>query len=70
VTFNIIAPGVTTNHYTLGATYTLSTTTEVTFAYMYASENSVTGTSLLFPPATETIRMSQNSIGVQFGWRW
>jgi len=75
VTFNIIAPGVTTNHYTLGATYTLSTTTEVTFAYMYASENSVSGPSLyngMFPGlnATETIRMSQNSIGVQFGWRW
>jgi long-chain fatty acid transport protein len=68
VTFNIIAPGVTTTHYTLGGTYALSPTTEVSVAYMHAPRKSVTGASFL--AGTETIRMSQNSLGVQFGWRF
>lgn len=76
VTLNIIAPGVTTTHVTLGGTYTLSPTTEVSFAYMYAPSNSVSGTSLFSSlyggttGGTETISMSQKSLGVQFGWRY
>jgi long-chain fatty acid transport protein len=77
VTFNILAPGVMTKHVTLGGTYAMSPTTEVSFSYMYAPENSVSGTTLFdsLPPTTgtggtETIKMSQQSIGVQFGWHW
>jgi long-chain fatty acid transport protein len=74
VTFNIIAPGVTTTHYTVGGTYALSDKTEVTFSYMYAPSNSVTGPSLYnslgAPAGTETIRMSQQAIGIQFGWKF
>lgn len=77
VTFNILAPGVMTKHVTLGGTYTLSPTTEVSFSYMYAPENSVSGTTLFnsLPPltgsgGTETIKMSQQSLGIQFGWHW
>ncbi len=77
VTFNIIAPGVMTRHYTLGGTYALSRSAELTFAYMYAPQNSVTGSSLFNSlgfgatyGGTETIRMSQQSMGVQFGWKY
>jgi long-chain fatty acid transport protein len=76
VTFNIIAPGVTTTHLTLGGTYALSPSTELTVAYMHAPRKSVSGASmfnaLMGPGAggTETIRMSQNSLGVQVGWRF
>lgn len=76
ISFNILAPGVITKHVTLGATYTLSPKTEVSFAYMYAPSNSTSGTSmfdaLMGPGAggTETVKMSQQSLGVQFGWRW
>jgi long-chain fatty acid transport protein len=70
VTFNIIAPGVITDHYTLGATYKLDDKSDLTFAYMYAPKNTVTGTSGLNPDATETIYMSQQSLGVQYGWRF
>ncbi|PUE09287.1 long-chain fatty acid transporter [Limnohabitans sp. T6-5] len=70
VTFNIIAPGVITDHYTLGATYKLDDKTDLTFAYMYAPKNTVTGTSGLNPTLTETIRMSQQSLGVQYGWKF
>lgn len=75
VSFNILAPGVVTTHYTLGGTYALSPKTEVSFSYMYAPSNSVSGTSLFNGMAagsggTETVKMSQKAIGVQFGWRF
>lgn len=68
VSFNIIAPGVTTSHITLGGTYTMSPATELTVAYMHAPKKSVTGQSFL--AGTETIRMSQNSLGMQFGMKF
>ena len=76
VTFNILAPGVVTTHYTLGGTYALSKESELTVAYMYAPKQSVSGTSLfdtLMGPGaggTETISMGQQSIGVQYGWKF
>ncbi len=69
VTFNIIAPGVITDHYTLGATYKLDDKSDLTFAYMYAPKNTVTGTSAL-SGTPETIRMSQQSLGIQYGWKF
>lgn len=68
VTFNILAPGVITRHVTLGGTYAMSTETEVSFSYMYAPEESVSGPSMF--GGEDTIRMSQQSIGIQFGWHW
>lgn len=77
VSFNIIAPGVITTHYTLGATYAVSPKMEVTFAYAHAKESKVTGASMFnsmmpagAPPILETIRMHQNSFGVQVGWKF
>ena len=69
VTFNIIAPGVITKHYTAGATFTLDNKNELTLAYMYAPQNTVTGTSAL-SMTPETIRMSQQSLGIQYGWKF
>ena len=76
VSFNILAPGVITKHLTLGGTYALSPKSELSFAYMYAPEVVVSGSSLynnLIAPGaggTETVRMSQQSIGIQYGWRF
>jgi long-chain fatty acid transport protein len=70
VTFNIIAPGVITDHYTLGATYKLDDKSDLTFAYMHAPKNTVTGSSGLSPALTETIHMSQQSLGIQYGWKF
>lgn len=77
VSFNILAPGVTTSHITLGGTYAMSPNTELTMSYMRAPKQSVTGSSLFnnigFGPSaggTETVRMSQQSLGVQIGWRY
>ncbi len=76
VTFNILAPGVIKQHYTVGGTYVLSQDAEFTWAYMYAPKNTVTGPSMyngMMPGAsgiTETVRMSQQSLGVQYSWKF
>jgi long-chain fatty acid transport protein len=73
VTFNILAPGVIEEHVTLGFTYNLSKTTELTVAYMHAFENSVSGpaNNPNFPVGgTETLRMSEDSLGIALGWKF
>lgn len=80
VTFNILAPGVVEDHYTLGATMAIDKTSEVSFFYMHAKEVKVTGGSMFGPlfsgnPAStaggmETIKMYQNSIGLQYSKRF
>jgi long-chain fatty acid transport protein len=75
VTFNILAPGVVTDHATLGMTYTTDSGNEVTVAYMHAFKKSVTGASILpaflggMPAGLEEISMYQNSIGIQYSWK-
>lgn len=82
VTFNILAPGVMQDHITLGATMAIDKTQEMSFFYMHAREQSVSGNSALGPifqmfgaPAgtsggIETIRMHQNSIGIQYSRKY
>jgi long-chain fatty acid transport protein len=72
VTFNILAPGVVTTHYTVGGTYAMSDKSEVTLSYMLAPSNSVTGTSLYTSAfaGNETVKMNQQAIGIQFGWKF
>ncbi|MBZ0096403.1 MAG: outer membrane protein transport protein [Sulfuricella sp.] len=72
-TFNILAPGVVTDHYTLGATYAVTKDSEVTVAYMHAQEKSVSGApnTLYFNMGgTETIKMYQNSLGIAYGMKF
>lgn len=76
VTFNIIAPGVVQDHYTLGFTYNLSKDSELTMSYMHAPRKSVTGASLynnwVGPGAAgnETISMKQDSLGIAYGLKF
>jgi long-chain fatty acid transport protein len=70
VTFNILAPGVVEEHITLGATMKLDSASEVSASYMHAFANSVTGASFFNAPGgtavQETIKMKQNSLGIQY----
>jgi len=72
VTFNILAPGVMTTHYTAGFTRALASNSDLTMAFIIAPRQSVTGPSLMnamFGPGVagnETIRMREFSIGL--GW--
>jgi long-chain fatty acid transport protein len=73
VTFNILAPGVVRDHVTAGFTYTLQGGSEITVAYMHAFEDSVSGpaTNPYFNVGgTETLTMSENSLGVAWGWKF
>lgn len=76
--FNILAPGVVENHVTLGATFQMSATGELTVSYMHAFEKKVNGVGSIppgFPPAglgggEANLRMSQNALGVAYGWKY
>ncbi len=78
VTFNILAPGVVRDHYTLGMTYDLGNNSTITMAYMHAAKESVTGPSMFNSPAlfgpgnggTEKIQMYENSLGIAWGMRF
>ena len=75
IDFNIIAPGVVQDHLTFGFTYKTATNGELTFAYMHAFNNSVTGSSLLnnytapLPAGNVTLKMYENAVGVAYGWK-
>jgi long-chain fatty acid transport protein len=76
VTFNILAPGVMQDHYTVGFTYALNKNSEITMAYMHAPTQSVSGSSLfngLIPVpnagGTEKIEMYQNLLGISWGMK-
>lgn len=75
VTFNILAPGVVTDHLTLGLTHTSPSGGELTVAYMHAFNNSVQGASILpvfmggMPAGNEKISMYQNSFGISYSWK-
>lgn len=70
VTFNILAPGVMTTHYTGGFSWAMDPANELTAAFMYAPRQSVSGTSLFNQlmgagaGGDEKISMRQYSIGV------
>lgn len=64
--FNILAPGVVQNHLTLGATWTLASKSELTVGYMHAFKKTVTGTG---QTTGINLDMSQDSLGVAYGWK-
>ena len=71
-TFNIIAPGIVTDHLTMGMTYALSPTSELTMSYMHAFEKEQSGVTS--PNAqvggSEKIRMTQDSLGIAYGLKY
>ena len=76
ITPNILAPGVMTSHFTLGGTYALNPKTELSWAFMHSPSVSVTGASMFNQQMgtgtliQETVRMHQNSVAVQYSWKF
>jgi long-chain fatty acid transport protein len=71
--FNILAPGVMKDHYTLGATWTLASKSELTLAGMYAPTVKVSGSNSIPAPfggGNVNLRMRQMSLGVGYGWKF
>ena len=65
VYFNQLAPGVVRHHATLGATWQATPSTEVSFFYARAFNETVSGTS----PFPISLRMSQDSFGLSLNWK-
>ncbi|MBK9238615.1 MAG: outer membrane protein transport protein [Rhodoferax sp.] len=75
VTFNILAPGVMTSHYTAGFSYALAKESEVTAALMVAPRVTVSGPSLFNgfmggAAGNETIGMRQMSLGLAYSHKF
>ncbi len=70
VVFNILAPAVIEDHLTLGFSYDISKTSELSVQYMHGFENSVTGANPLNPSQEITIEMYQNELEVSWGWKF
>ncbi len=76
VTFNILAPGVITDHYTLGFTWAANKDSELTGALMIAPRQTVTGSSMFNGilgagvGGTETIGMRQTSLGLAWSLKF
>ncbi|MDH5352193.1 MAG: outer membrane protein transport protein [Betaproteobacteria bacterium] len=71
--FNILAPGVVEDHLTLGLTVATSKTGELTVMYMHAFEKEVNGSNsipMAFGGGNANLRMSQDSLGVAYGWKY
>lgn len=71
--FNILAPGVVEDHFTLGATWQMSKQGELSVSYMHAPEKKVNGSGSIavgFGGGEANLRMKQNALGVGFGWKY
>lgn len=72
--FNMLAPGVIENHLTLGATWAVSPSSELTVAYMHAFSKKVNGSGSfpLAPPGTAEVnlKMHQDSLGIAYGLKF
>lgn len=70
--FNILAPAVVEGHATLGATWAMSPTTELSIAYMHAFTKKVKGSGSI-PAAMgggeANLRMYEDSLGIAFAWK-
>lgn len=70
---NIYAPGVVQNTITLGATWALSKTGELSMQYTHAFEETVNGSNsipAMLGGGEANIHMYQNSLGIAYGWKF
>ncbi|WP_026301130.1 MULTISPECIES: OmpP1/FadL family transporter [unclassified Thioalkalivibrio] len=68
VMFNIVAPAVTTDHYTFGFTKAFNSNHELNFAAMYAPRNSVSGP--IGNGMDATIEMRQYELEIGYAYRF
>ncbi len=71
--FNILAPGVIEQHFTLGATWKIDPKSELSFSYMHAFENEVSGAGSIppnFGGGEANIKMYQDSLGISYGMKF
>lgn len=64
--FNTLAPAVTETHYTLGASWAVSNSTDLSLTYMYSPTKEVkgSGTNTASGMTNPDLKMNQNSFGI------
>jgi long-chain fatty acid transport protein len=71
VLFNILAPAVQEQHYTVGGTWSMSKTREVNFTFMYSPSNTVSGPNpLALGSQTIDLTMMQYELEVSYGMKF
>jgi long-chain fatty acid transport protein len=69
--FNILAPGVMEQHFTVGLTKHRSNGGELTFSVMYAPENSVTGPNPFdHPTQPQMVELKMSQFEFEVAYRW
>jgi long-chain fatty acid transport protein len=66
VVVNILALAVVEQHFTFGVSRKTSKGNELSVAFMYAPENTITGTNLFDP--TQTIDLTMDQYEIEFSW--
>jgi long-chain fatty acid transport protein len=70
--FNILAPGVISDHVSAGATWRLTSRGELSLAYTYAVKQTVRGSNSIppnFAGGNANIFLSENIFSVAYGWK-
>lgn len=67
--FNILAPGVMEEHWTVGASFEMSGGRALSFAFMYAPSHTIRGLNFLDPTQTIELQMHQYELEVSYAWR-
>ena len=71
--FNILAPGVITDHLSIGFTYKVTNNRELTLAYTHAFKQEVKGSNSIptnpinYGGGEADLEMYQNSLGIAYG---
>jgi len=72
---NILAPGVVQDHLSLGGTWKLAGTSEISVAYVHAFKKTVNGSGSIppgypggFGGGNANLTMTEDSLGISYGW--
>jgi len=69
--FNLIAPAVIEDHYTIGASFKMGNSSDLTAYYMRATGPDVQGsTTGAGTSGNANLSMTQNAVGVAYGWSY
>ena len=70
--FNVLAPGIIQDHFTLGGSYKFANKSELSVSYIHAFENKVNGSGSIpaaFGGGEVNIKMYQDAIGIAYNWQ-
>lgn len=70
VLFNILAPGVMEEHFTVGFTRELGASRAFSMSLMHAPSVSVSGPNPLEIPGQQTIELEMDQLDLEFGYSW